>query len=260
MENKKYSVLFYSTDPDIIPAPVPVVEPLFSVAPTPVCTTLVNATTPIPILTTETVTTTLLPSCSIHTVTEVQTLTESIQVNPNIDCKTETVIITATPSLTRDTLYENLVPSCAVETTTVIALETQSPCVESSCDCTPDFTSVLVSASSLFAESSSPLVTSSSVESLPSSIALLQAMQIAEELSQNLTVNLKSTSAYQRKLSCMMDYRPSSTVMGYLGMVFVFIPLILIVLLDVQKIFSRPAHYQNRSGMVGTRVLNSAHK
>lgn len=71
----------------------------------------------------------------------------------------------------------------------------------------------------------------------PSSLGV-DPVQLAEELSQNLTIDEKSTSAYKRKLTSARDNRTSSMTMGYLGICFVSVPLGIIVLLDIKKMVS----------------------
>ena len=168
-------------------------------------------------------------------------------------CETETVTIQTTPT----SIDEVVTYSCDVETLTVTTAESQTPCIDSSCVCSS--TSDQVCPPCSLEEVSSSLSPSNSTALLPASVAIIKALQIAKEISQNLTVDMKSTSAYHRRLTSIRDYRPSSTVMGYVGMCFVFIPLILIVMLDLRKIlfnFSAQTHYQNRSGMVCVSVKN----
>ena len=64
----------------------------------------------------------------------------------------------------------------------------------------------------------------------------LNVLEIAEEISQNLTIDVKSTSAYQRKLISVKDNRPSSAAVGWLGIFFISIPLSLMLLSDIAKI------------------------
>lgn len=66
----------------------------------------------------------------------------------------------------------------------------------------------------------------------------MNALEIAEEISKNLTIDAKSTAAYQRKLSSAKDNRTSSKMMGYLGICFVSIPLCLILLMDIRKLLT----------------------
>ncbi|XP_062590597.1 uncharacterized protein LOC134252179 [Saccostrea cucullata] len=55
-----------------------------------------------------------------------------------------------------------------------------------------------------------------------------QLMDIKKEL----TINKKKTSAYLRTLSCADDYRPSSKVIGYAGIIFIVLEISLFVFLD----------------------------
>ena len=66
----------------------------------------------------------------------------------------------------------------------------------------------------------------------------MNALQIAEESSKNLTIDAKATAAYQRKLSSAKDNRTSSKMMGYLGICFVSIPLCLTLLLDTRRLLT----------------------
>lgn len=66
----------------------------------------------------------------------------------------------------------------------------------------------------------------------------MNALQIAEESSKNLTIDAKATAAYQLKLSSAKDNRTSSKMMGYLGICFVSIPLCLILLLDTRRLLT----------------------
>ena len=60
-----------------------------------------------------------------------------------------------------------------------------------------------------------------------------EILAIAREISRNLTIDIKTTSAYQRRLTSAEDKRLSSTAVGFAGLVFVMVPLSVLVLADL---------------------------
>ena len=65
----------------------------------------------------------------------------------------------------------------------------------------------------------------------------IQASSIAEEIVKNLTVDVKSTSAHIRTLTSAEDKRQSAQLMGYLGVLLVVVPMAVLFLSDIRKVF-----------------------
>ncbi|KAH3802957.1 hypothetical protein DPMN_156655 [Dreissena polymorpha] len=69
-------------------------------------------------------------------------------------------------------------------------------------------------------------------------ISEFEASEIAKQLQKNLTVSAKETSAYVRKLTSANDERKSSAVMGWVGILCVILPIVLLLLSDCRAIIS----------------------
>ena len=68
---------------------------------------------------------------------------------------------------------------------------------------------------------------------------------LAEEYKKNLTVDVKLTSAYARSKTSADDSRRSATFVGVVGIIFVALPLVLTLLVDVRKVISDIRFYDS---------------
>ena len=78
---------------------------------------------------------------------------------------------------------------------------------------------------------------------MPASVSL-SLLEIAQEISQNLTIDAKSTSKSRRKLVSVYDSRPTSRAVGCLGIVFISVPISLMLLSDLKKICMDFGYYK----------------
>ncbi|CAG2200541.1 HMCN [Mytilus edulis] len=63
-----------------------------------------------------------------------------------------------------------------------------------------------------------------------------------DELKRNLTINFKNISATIRKRICARDDRPSAASVGYVGIVLLLIPIVIIISVDAPKLFAVVTH------------------
>lgn len=179
-----------------------------------------------------------------------------------------TVFVTTTPvaSCIPQTLTENVYHtlSCSPETSTVVStppctpeISTVSPtivCSTSACTCSPATSAIMISPSCPSIEPSTSVISSNSS---------VNVVQRAEEIARNLTIDEKSTSAYLRKLTSAKDDRPTAKTVGYIGLCFVSLPVILIVLVDFKRMIShclrKSIHTTDRS-MVKKKLDMSIHQ
>ena len=76
-------------------------------------------------------------------------------------------------------------------------------------------------------------------------ITIKEIERVAEEIKKNLTVDTKTTSSYLRSKTSAHDPRESAKYMGLLGTLLVVVPMGVILLLDVKKIFTDIRTYEN---------------
>jgi len=83
------------------------------------------------------------------------------------------------------------------------------------------------------------------VTSVNNIITIKEIEQVAEEIKKNLTVDAKTTSSYTRSKTSAHDLRVSAKYMGLLGTLLVVVPMGVILLMDVKRIFTDIRRYEN---------------
>ena len=76
-------------------------------------------------------------------------------------------------------------------------------------------------------------------------ITAAEVAALAEEYKKNLTVDVKLTSAYARSKTSADDSRRSATFVGVVGIIFVALPLVFTLLVDVRKVISDIRFYDS---------------
>ena len=79
-------------------------------------------------------------------------------------------------------------------------------------------------------------VTSTVMSTFVQNITTEKAEEVAAQIAKNLSIDAKETSSHHRRLTSAVDTRKSATFVGYVGVLFVAVPLGLLLLSDVKKL------------------------
>lgn len=80
-------------------------------------------------------------------------------------------------------------------------------------------------------------VTSTVIRTSTQNITIEKAEEVAREIVKNLTIDSKSTSSHIRRLTSAEDNRQSAQFVGFIGVIVVVVPLGLMLIADVRKLF-----------------------
>ncbi|XP_045191315.2 uncharacterized protein LOC123548149 [Mercenaria mercenaria] len=188
------------------------------------------------------VTSIALPPCQLVNVTQNVTLTS-----------TESITVTTTNYSTFTSTFTSTeqLNITFTETTTEITTATSTEIMTQNVTRTTFiFTDTTTSTESIYINWTDT-VTSTVLSTYTQNVTTEQAEEVAAEIAKNLTVDSKSTSSHIRRLTSADDKRRSAKYLGYVGILCVTLPLGMLLLADIKKLFldfrSHENIYKNRN-------------